>query len=107
MTKKKSIQKQKAVPQKPAAKSKAENASSFSLLRLLWLGLLIIVFIPLIKTLSSKDDLKKKNPPAFSGATWFDGDYQKKTESFLKKNWVFGPSFIALKNQIDFDWFNK
>ncbi|MFI5136022.1 MAG: hypothetical protein ACHQD9_09235, partial [Chitinophagales bacterium] len=107
MTKKKTSKKTTAASQKPAEKAKAKPASSFSTLRLIWLAMLVLILFPLFKSLSGNQSKSAKNPHSFSWNGWFAGDYQKQTESFLKKSWVYGSQFIARKNQIDFDWFKK
>jgi hypothetical protein len=47
------------------------------------------------------------NPPKFSWQTWFDKSYQDSTEAFLKDSIPLKPTFVRIRNQVDFSFFRK
>lgn len=82
--------------------------------KLLFIGVLALLFLPLIQNKFELIKLKPLKgaialPPKtyFKVKDWFSGDYQKKTETFLNETFGFRSSFIRLNNQLAFNLFNK
>lgn len=81
----------------------------------LFIGIMLLLFIPLIQ---SAFKLKKSVKPlngaftraedtAFSWPAWFSGRYQDLKNENLKQNFGFQPSYVRLNNQLDFTLFKK
>lgn len=81
-------------------------------LKFLWIGIMILFgYLLLYNNLQNDDEEETAatpvESPEFTGLAWFNGTYQDKTEAYLKNDSRIGKELLPLKNQIDFDVFDK
>lgn len=93
-------------PVKPLAQGPVLKKQAKSPLRFLWWMVLISLACVFFYQFKSSE---KKDPgnPVFSIKDWFEARYQKKLEDYLKEHSNLGKKLTPLKNQIDFDLFQK
>ena len=82
--------------------------------RSLWLGLLSLLFIPLIQQVTGFKKLvplsgviNEPNKPWLTSNTWLSGEFQQQAELYTKEKFGFRSTFIRINNQIDFSFFRK
>lgn len=79
-------------------------------LKFLWIGILVLfAYLMLYNSLKNDDEdaITTTEAPEFNVLAWFNGTYQDKTEAYLKNDSRIGKELLPLKNQIDFDVFDK
>jgi len=80
---------------------------------LLVLSLLLIfisgiqIFLPIEERKPLNGSFSESPKPKFTGTTWFNEDFQQKTEAWVKENFGFRSFFVRLHHQISFKLFKK
>ena len=80
--------------------------------QLLWLFVILLLFIPILSFKNKAEkllngEIAKSIKPKFIVGTWFNGDYQKQYEEYVKDNWPFKEKLTRFNNQLDYSLFNK
>lgn len=74
----------------------------------------ILSFLPLIqhafhpfKLAGLQGAFDKGTPPVFNASSWTTGDFQQKTDYYLKNNTGFNGEMVRLRNQLDYSCFGN
>jgi hypothetical protein len=80
-------------------------------LKFLWIAILALFgYLMIYNNLQGSEEDANAAPvesTEFDAMAWFNGVYQDKTEAYLKNDSKIGKELLPLKNQIDFDVFDK
>jgi hypothetical protein len=88
--------------------------SKENILKYLYAGLILILFLPwlqehfeIVKEKKLKGAITKEINPAWNLKVWFEADFQKKKEDYLHDEFGFRTWFIRFHNQLEYWMFKK